>query len=773
MQEVYVARKELKEKQNGTNERAILDLLETLQHPNIVQFLGSYTQHGIENFLFPYVSMDLTRLFKSEREIDAHDVYHGMHGIADALSKIHDFSFKDRGMKFSRIGYHHDLRPSNILVQGKVFLISDFGLSRLKADDQDSKSILKGGHDVYLGPESFNAVDWKNGAVGRALDVWSLGCILAEIATFIERRSLAEFEAKRQATYGSDITVTDSAFHLEGRVRPAVTDWLAILTLQPSDQQVPGLVDLINRMLNPNPYRRMKITGVTETLALLAIDSKAQAINQQFKAMSPLNRPGFYPFAAQVFLEHKRFKSWELIFNGLHKDEQLRHLYDLFTSLSNLLDVLTSARRVYPNLTEIEQGANDIMSGIWAAIDLLCTSLPSDGYHKMQDLWTRTICEVRDTELLGAIRSIANLNRYRFVGVSVAMRYMSQIITTSISLGSRSRYIDPGCVDIDEGSPTDFHGARNLHLIEDRARTMGRLHGDSGSSRVMIEWKEYDTRWQGDRGDKLFATMDALVNLLDPNVSPMEGIARERVLACCGYFHEPRNCRFGFVYSLNPPTAMNVDLFSMNNVIRMTDPDVPELADTVRPNLGDLFTLAKDLSSCLRVFHKAGWVHKNISSHHLLIFSSSPELVHEHVASAVLAGFNDSRPETSGYTLGPKQEFLHYQHPLYQTNVEFRKSFDYFGLGMILLELGLWRPASVLRSYHPETSSAEEFRVKLLKSYVPQLGEKMGAVYRDAVAFCLDAERLLQSKEEAIEGSQDGQSLFESKVVEPLSYCFA
>lgn len=766
-----MARKELKEKQNGTNERAILDILGTLQHPSIVPFLGSYTQHGVENFLFPYISMDLTQLFESERQMEPHDIYFGMYGIADALSKIHDFSFTDGIVEFSKVGYHHDLRPSNILVQGKAFLISDFGLSRLKANDQDSKSALRGGHDDYLAPESFNAINWTNGIVGRALDIWSFGCMLAEIATFIAHKSIAEFRAKRQTTYGSDITVTDSAFHLGGKVRPAVTEWLAGLTARPNDQQVPALVDLVHQMLNPNPYKRIKITAVVETFAFIAIDSKTQAIGLKFNRVLPPDSCEFDRSAAQIFLEHRRFEAWKLVFDSLHKDERLSSMNSLFTHLSNLIYVLTSARGVYSDSDEIERGSDGIITRIQTAIDSVCSSLPRDTYCKMQDLWTRAICEVQDIAVLSTIRSVANLKRYRFVGASAAMRYMSQIINNSISQGSRSRYIDAGCIDIDEVTPTDFVDESDIHLIEDRARTMGYMHGDSGSSRVMIEWKEYDTRWQGVRGDKLHTTMDKLVTLLDPNVTRMEGVAKERVLTCCGYFHEPRNFRFGFVYSLPSPTTMNATLFSINNVIRMTDPDIRE--NSVRPNLGDIFTLAKDISSSLHIFHNAGWLHKTISSHHLLIFSSSSHRVHEHVASAVLAGFNDSRPEASGYTLGPRQEFVYYQHPLYQTNVEFRKSFDYFGLGMILLELGLWRPASVLRSYHPEISSAEDFRVKLLQSYVPQLGERMGAVYRDAVAFCLDADRLLQPHGESEERPQDIESLFQSNVVEPLSHCFA
>lgn len=772
-QEVVVARKELQDRQSNANERTILDLLQTLKHPNIVQFLGSYTQHGVQNLLFQYALMDLEQLFKSERIMDAHIIYHGMYGITNALTKIHDFTFKDGSVEFSKIGYHHDLRPANILVHGNIFLISDFGLSRLKADNQDSKSRLKGGNDDYLGPESFNATNWTNGVVGRALDVWSFGCILAETATFIERKSIADFKAKREATHDGEFIMTDNAFHLEGRIRPAVIDWLLALALLPSDQQVPGLVDLILQTLNPNSHKRIKMATVNQMLALLGIASKVHAINDKFQAVLSHENIQLSTLRVQVFLEHQKFKAWELTFNRLQQDHKLQNVDHLFSTFANFLDLLVSDMFISPSSDEVEQQVSGPMSKLWAANDSLLAYLSNEDRRRIQDLWTRTVCEVQDIGVLAAIRTAMALERYRLVGASAAMNYMSRLISSSIVVGRRSRYMDSGCVEIDDRWPTENYDIGPAPLIEDRSRTMGLSSGESGKRRVMIEWKEYDARWQGDPGEKIFDTMDALVNLLDPKVTPRHGVTNDRVLACLGYFHEPRNYRFGFLYSLDPLTPLNAGLFSINNIIRMTDPDEPDLVNTMRPNLGDIFHLAKDLSACLYAFHNAGWFHKTLSSHHLLVFSPSPEYVHKYVATAVLAGFNDSRPEASGYTLGPRQEFLHYQHPLYQTGVDFKKSFDYFGLGMILLELGLWRPASVLRSYHDEISSPEDFRVKLLNSYVPQLGERMGTLYRDAVEFCLDAERIVTCAQEDEGSFQDAQHFFESRVVELLSHCSA
>jgi hypothetical protein len=51
----------------------------------------------------------------------------------------------------------------------------------------------------------------------------------------------------------------------------------------------------------------------------------------------------------------------------------------------------------------------------------------------------------------------------------------------------------------------------------------------------------------------------------------------------------------------------------------------------------------------------------------------------------------------------------------------------------------------------------------------------VGIVYRDAVLFCLDAERLIANAPKPPGDSMDGhgQDLFRSAVVEPLSRCYA
>src|SRR6266536_122532 len=129
---------------------------------------------------------------------------------------------------------------------------------------------------------------------------------------------------------------------------------------------------------------------------------------------------------------------------------------------------------------------------------------------------------------------------------------------------------------------------------------MGYITTESGRTRILIEWKEYNHRWQAEQGDELFRVMDALANLLDPHETPRQGVVKHRLLDCLCYFHEKLNHRFGFVYAipqLHPDRHSNrPQLYSLNNVIRMTGADIE---GAIRPDLGDIFLLAKELAATL------------------------------------------------------------------------------------------------------------------------------------------------------------------------------
>lgn len=159
MQGTFVIRKELKARNSTGSEDfqrecRVLSYLNCLDHPNIVELLGSYTHNGIHSLIFSVAEYDLDKLlemthlsnFKSQS-----DYLFASSGLASALKMLHSFSSKT--LDVSLIGCHHDLRPSNILVKGRQFLLADFGLTTLKNIAEGSRTTRKPGDSRYLAPE--------------------------------------------------------------------------------------------------------------------------------------------------------------------------------------------------------------------------------------------------------------------------------------------------------------------------------------------------------------------------------------------------------------------------------------------------------------------------------------------------------------------------------------------------------------------------------------------------------------------------------------------
>ncbi|KAF2232015.1 hypothetical protein EV356DRAFT_518054 [Viridothelium virens] len=255
----------------------------------------------------------------------------------------------------------------------------------------------------------------------------------------------------------------------------------------------------------------------------------------------------------------------------------------------------------------------------------------------------------------------------------------------------------------------------------------------SGTSAVVAEYKPYSpSRDQSDM-EALTARVSQLSALLKANKK-----TAFRSLRCCGWEDEPANNRFILYFEIP---------------VRFQDPE-PEyrsLSDLLknprnlgRPSLDARLKVAHILAKAVQSWHNIGWVHEGISSSHILFFVS-------HQIRAVvydepfLQGFDLARPNVAP-SIGRYVDditFNVYRHPARQgpSREGHRKVHDFYSLGVVLLELGLWQDANAIvmpkRGERLEVSTMQE---KLQAAARDRLPHYAGVSYEKAVTACLSGQ---------------------------------
>ncbi|KAK2865046.1 hypothetical protein FQN49_003962 [Arthroderma sp. PD_2] len=183
--------------------------LETLV-PNIAvdffekqwEFAAPVFTRDERNFIFPLADGgDLEAFLKSDswprHFTEDSSFYSALCGLSSAIEKIHDYT-TEKYVYVRLKGQHQDLKPSNILVDFDRFIVADFGLAKFISETQTSNTpFIIGGGD-YLAPECEDLRDLKKGFVNRLSDIWSFGCIIVDILTFMQlgKEGVMEFRKK-------------------------------------------------------------------------------------------------------------------------------------------------------------------------------------------------------------------------------------------------------------------------------------------------------------------------------------------------------------------------------------------------------------------------------------------------------------------------------------------------------------------------------------------------------------------------------------------------
>jgi mitogen-activated protein kinase kinase kinase len=171
------------DRQNDAKKKSMIEalkreigLLRELQHPNIVQYLGSSSSDDHLNIFLEYVpGGSVQTMLNSYGALREPLVRSFVRQIVTGLAYLH-----------GRDIIHRDIKGANILVDNKGGIkISDFGISK----KIEATNVLGGPGKNKNRPSLQGSVFWmapevvKQTSYTRKADIWSLGCLVVEMMT--------------------------------------------------------------------------------------------------------------------------------------------------------------------------------------------------------------------------------------------------------------------------------------------------------------------------------------------------------------------------------------------------------------------------------------------------------------------------------------------------------------------------------------------------------------------------------------------------------------
>jgi serine/threonine protein kinase len=739
-----------------------LNILNELCHPNIVDLLGSYTYREKHNLIFRLApGGDLASLFENdcpESFSSDQSFYRALSDLSSAVQTVHAFTSKSLDLRY--IGCHHDLKPRNILVKGDSLILADFGLSRLKPAGDSSKEEFQIGAGHYLAPECEDFEDhFIKYPIGRSSDIWSLGCILAETLTYMKRgkKGVAAFKKARALKIGNFKTYT---FHAgRSRSHPQVATWLSELENEgtPADRLC---VKLIRHMLAIDPNDRPNAGQVTSGLRLIAVTAQMHSVDELFAELD--HRID----SIEADLESRRYSAWKDTFRSLTNKHSLR---DCAADTQLDLDAIFKCLLIIDNeikhiLSRFQTALRPLFNGLRRYLDDLTGRLSKEYQEQIRTRIELDLLEGEDLDVLDSSQQkygqTSNDNR---IGMLITIKRMSLLALERKTPARSDLYLDLGMIAVSTVGDNPFVDHDLGTIKDDQNRPKGR---------VVIEWRRYATHWHGPVSEQMTARVEANAELLSSSNKPT-GL---QALDCVGFFHQPLRHAFGMAYQLPGPSAGTFELvpLTLAGIIRKT------IDTRVRPSLGDRFNLANQLASSVLEFHKVGWVHKAICPHHVAFFPAKACHPLDWIREAYIIGFNHSRKnEPKAFTEGPSvyNPAEKYQHYQYHGDQDYVQAFDYYSLGLVLLEIGLWKPLED-QTAGWKCASGFELRQMLLERRVALLAHHMGTNYCEAVKSCMSVE---VSHTHSAENSGTirprmvnfSQLDFATRVLQPLRRCSA
>jgi serine/threonine protein kinase len=276
------------------------------------------------------------------------------------------------------------------------------------------------------------------------------------------------------------------------------------------------------------------------------------------------------------------------------------------------------------------------------------------------------------------------------------------------------------------------------------------------AQRVWIEWKDYNyTPGDSRPAPLIIERAQKLAALLHHRPKPKHF----RVPHCLGYFDKAMHNRRedGDSSPISPVEDDNE--YRVGFVFKKPEDVLPEappvsllqlLLKEDKPRVTDRVALAKAIANCILYLHSVNWLHKGLRSHNIVFFRTKDSNKIDY-SKPYISGFDFARPARPGEpTELPKDniEFNLYRHPSTQNagigpREGYRKSFDIYSLGVVLVELAHWAPIERIldidiKNPKPRPKIAAGVRERLLEpEQIAALGANMGEIYEKLVTKCI------------------------------------
>ncbi|KAI8934449.1 hypothetical protein NX059_009181 [Plenodomus lindquistii] len=786
--QVDFVRKEISTETSNEGQRResdLLFLLRSLENDNIVRLITSYTQNGFCNLVFPVADRDLhDLLLDPDRPTWCTEptlAFDSLRGLVNGLHYLHNFSPRAKTAedteRVTRHGYHHDIKPRNVLVQGSRLILADFGLANMKDVHEDTKTEAKPHPPTYGAPEARDGVSLKSRSIGRAYDMWSIGCVIGELATYClgGAISVKSFRSGRgqQGLWGRH-----NCFHHEGDVNPAVIDWYHNLEVQHHGATMVSLLALSESTLIVNPEDRppsqflvqelnkLSLQGwLGDILSATLLKADATAAGQlspvyQFKLMVERNRMHAWGYTHGLKSFNQQTLPWSNQENANY--EKMRDL--LCTCATRIADVGLS----HMAESDDQQRVLDIMTLTNDALILNITPIKKatiDNTFMLLAMSSREASQrverlVLDAGVLQSFEGKEDRAPQILPDKSSSIARLA-----SLAISSADSLVSQGQVKMIEHALVSetVHRAAFISPLELRWYYQGFREHDR--RKVLVEERSYEGPWSAavDEEDFIATGQEVLQRVME--LAQLFGMKYKpkamRLLNLLGVYHLPTLRRFGFVYD-KPDDHEDSEPVSLSTVIRETKDSEKH------PTLNTKFLLANTIAACIHTLHLTGWIHKAICSTNLVFMTKPyPNLTKAASGQLYLAGFQHSRQFSKGaYSDGSfSNQNKAFIHPTYIAGGErFHPAFDYYALGIVLLELALWRPIDKMFKASTPPVELHNLLCQNTRTYVPQ---RMGTGYSEVIIACLK----FYENYKQVDEHTNIILLFQQEIMEKLKQC--